>query len=421
MSSEIGETGKAGIVVASEDAAPAEKLAHSLVDDLLYNVVHDLLLKVHRDEKIARANTAAIKVEKLAKSTNADPKPDVEIETDAAIYKDGRVTLKSNPLKSTKEILCSKCHLPRLLHPTDGKGAKKPDPGVIYCKKHPYIDKQGYDIYGQTWVAPGPGRGKKKKDQKLDPNDPSSPATGLEGSAKDRPANVLSYPSATCPKCKRCILVTRLNNHMGSCIGNSGRNASRAAAQKISNGSNAGSQNNDNTPPGSQKGTPRPSSRAPSPRKRDGDEFDEDAEDSDTTSNHNAAVKKKKFKPSNNKLTKVILKAKSPAIAGNTKKEAKAKGSSSLNVEQKASNDSKTNGNHNAKDTSTVEVAPKKQAPKSGNAGGGNNASPAKKIKLGSSKPPLSSSAAGGKKGGIKRDRDVESESSGTVPSPPPR
>ncbi len=372
--------------------------SHSVVDDLIYNTLHDLLLKVHRDEKIARANTAAIKVEKLAldatDGTTTDPKPDVEIETDAAIYKDGKVTLKGNPLKSIKEILCPRCHLPRLLHPTDGKGSKKPDPGVIYCKKHPYIEKAGYDIYGQTWVAPGPGRGKKKKDQKLDPGDPSSPATGAEGSAKDRPPNVLSFPSATCSKCKRCILVTRLNNHMGSCIGNSGRNASRAAAQKISNGSNGGSQNNDNTPPGSQKGTPLPGSRATSPRKRDVDEFDEDAEESD----HAPNPKKKKAKP--NALTKkVILKAKSPATPGGTVKKDRPKASSMLNVEQKADDDSKD---------STVQVAPKKAVPNPPK-----GVSPAKKIKL--AKPPLPS--PGGKKG--KRDRDRESVSSGTMSSPP--
>ncbi|KAK3996476.1 SAGA-associated factor 11 [Cladorrhinum sp. PSN332] len=388
--------GKAGIIVAPEDASATEKLAHATIDDLLYNIVHDILIKVHRDEKIARANTAAIKVEKLAADatdlSSTDQRPDVEVETDAAIYKDGKVTLKGNPLKTTKEILCPKCHLPRLLSPTDGKGGKKPDPSLIYCKKHPYIEKPGYDIYGQTWVAPGPGRGKKKKDMKdkLDPNDPSSPAPIIEGSAKDRPPNVLSFPSATCSKCKRCILVTRLNNHMGSCIGNSGRNASRAAAQKISN-SNGGSQNNDNTPPGSQKGTPLPTSRAASPRKRDGDEFDEDAEESDPTN-----PKKKKLKTTTlNK--KVILKAKSPAAT--LKKDKLAKGASMLSVEQKADD---IDGND-----ATVQVAPKKSVSKA--------PSPAKKIKLNNAaKPPAASQ--GGKK---KRDRDMESESSGTLSSPP--
>ncbi|KAK1758715.1 SAGA-associated factor 11 [Echria macrotheca] len=392
MSSGADRTGKAGVIVAPEDANQMEKLAHSVLDDLLYNIVHDLLLKVHRDEKMARANTAAIKIEKMASDASEpslDSRPDVRIETDAAIYEDGKVLLKGNPLKTTKDILCPRCHLPRLLHPTDGKNAQKPDPGIIYCKKHPYIEKPGFDIYGQTWVAPGPGRGKKKKDmeKKLDPNDTGSPAA-MEGSAKDRPPNVLSFPSATCSKCKRCILVTRLNNHMGSCIGNSGRNASRAAAQKISNGgSNNGSQNNDNTPPGSQKGTPLPGSRAASPRKRDGDEFDEDADESDPTN------PKKKPKP--NPLTKkVILKTK--AAAANKKDKVKA--SSMLAVEQKLE-DSKE---------ATVQVAPKKITPKTG-------PSPAKKLKLGLGGKPNLSAAAPKKK----KDRDLESESSETLSSPP--
>ena len=338
---------------------------------------------------MARATTAAIRVEKLAsdasESSTPDSKPDVRIETDAAIYEDGKVTLKGNPLKTTQEILCPRCHLPRLLYPTDGKGSRKPDPGVIYCKRHPYIDKPGFDIYGQTWVPPGPGRGKKKKDmeKKLEATT-DSPGVTPAPDSKERPSNVLSFPSATCSKCKRCILVTRLNNHMGSCIGNSGRNASRAAAQKISNGSNGNSQN-DNTPPSSQKGTPLPGSRAASPRKRDGDEFDEDADESDP-----ASLRKKKLKPAT-MPKKVILKTKGP-------KKEKVKSSSLLSVEQKV--------NDGDDKKSTVEVAPKRSTSKI--------PSPAKKLKLGSQKPPLSSTAI---KNG--RDADAESESSGTLSSPP--
>lgn len=343
------------------------------------------MLKVHRDEKMARATTAAIRVEKLARESadqgSLDLVPDLRVETDAAIYEDGKVTLKGNPLETTKDILCPQCELPRLLYPTDGKGARKPDPSIIYCKKHPYIDKPGYDIYGQTWVAPGPGRGKKKKDmeKKLEAgSDNASPAPDGQ-----RPLNVLSFPSATCSKCKRCILVTRLNNHMGSCIGNSGRNASRVASQKISNGNNGNSQN-DSTPPASQKGTPNPGSRAGSPRKRDGDEFDED-EESDPTN----PKKKKKVKAAS--LPKVILKTKA------TKKD-KVKTSSFLSVESKLGDDDKK---------STVDaVAGKKHNPK--------QPSPAKKLKLGPSKPPLSSPMS---KNG--REPDAESESSGTLSSPP--
>lgn len=370
---------------------------------------------------MARATTAAIRVEKLAsdssESSTPDSKPDVRVETDSAIYEDGKVTLKGNPLKTTKEVLCPRCHLPRLLHPTDGKDARKPDPTVTYCKKHPYIDKPGYDIYGQTWVAPGPGRGKKKKDMKLDNGE--SPGTPTpDGNAKDRPPNVLSFPSATCSKCKRCILVTRLNNHMGSCIGNSGRNASRAAAQKISNGNGPSGSQHDGTPPSSQKGTPLPGSRAGSPRKRDGDEFDEDGEDSDAVSAVNQSQsqgkKNKKLKGTSAPAAatpaagspalskKVILKQK--AGAGGSFKKEKVKSGSLLSNEHKL-NDAAGE----VRKKSSVEVAntpPKKSTSKI--------PSPAKKLKLGAAKPPLSSPAS---KNG--RDADAGSESSGTLSSPP--
>ncbi|KAI0201695.1 hypothetical protein F4808DRAFT_35301 [Astrocystis sublimbata] len=389
-------TGKAGVISAPNGADGINQLAHTVLDDLLYNIVHDLLIKVHRDEKIARAATAAIRVEKLAAdasdSSTPDARPDVKVETDAAIYDEGKVLLKGNPLVTTKatDIVCPRCHLPRLLYPTDGKGARKPDPSIIYCKKRPYIDKPGYDIYGQTWVAQGPGRGKKKKDmeKKIDPA-ADAPGSGTEGAsaaggAASRPPNMLSFPSATCSKCKRCILVTRLNNHMGSCIGNSGRNASRAAAQKLSNGNANG--HGDGTPPSSQKGTPLPGSRAASPKKRDGDDMEED----DATDDGHKKKKLKPMVPSANLNKKVVVK---PKAGSGPKKEKK----------------------NDDDDGPTVEVAPKKKATKV--------QSPAKKLKLGvkplmssplaksNGKPPATSGHTGGD--------DGASESSGTLSSPP--
>ncbi|KAM0474308.1 hypothetical protein ACHAPX_007643 [Trichoderma viride] len=356
-------SGRAGIIRARDDAGSMDKLVHSVLDDVLYNLVSDLLMKTHREEKTARATTAAIQVEKLAtdasESSTPDSRPDVRVETDAAIYEDGKVLLKGNPLKTTADILCPRCHLPRLLYPTDGKGARKPDPTVVYCKKHPFIEKPGCDIYGQSWVGPGPGRGKKKKDS--DKKD--------DGGSEQRPPNVLSFPSATCSKCKRCILVTRLNNHMGSCIGNSGRNASRAAAQRM-NGS--GSQN-EPTPPPSQKATPAPGSRGQSPRKRDVSDDDEDSETSH---------KKKKMKHALTK--KVIIKTKSSLKKDKIK-------SSSLSQEQKA-------------DYSVP-------SPKVLNKVKSKTDSPVKKLKVG--KPVMSSPMKNS------RDIDAESESSETLSSPP--
>ncbi|RCI08762.1 hypothetical protein L249_4704 [Ophiocordyceps polyrhachis-furcata BCC 54312] len=347
--------------------------AHRVLDDVLFNVISDLLIKTHHDEKTARAQSAAIQVEKMAFEQRTTPDAEPRAETTAALYMDGKVLLKGNPLVNVHEILCPRCHLPRLLYPTDGKGAQKPDPSVAYCKKHPYIEKAGCDIYGQSWVAPGPGRGKKKKDMEKKADGTDSPAP------EQRPPNVLSFPSATCSKCKRCILVTRLNNHMGSCIGNSGRNASRAAAQKLTNG---GSQH-DSTPPSSQKATPVSGSRASSPRKR---EASDDEGDSDNSH------KKKKLKPSaaSAMTKKVIIKTK-PSF-----KKEKAKAASQLSKEQKPPSFS---------DTPTPPHI--KPSPRPGKDG-----SPLKKVKA--AKPATSSPAS---KNG--RDADGESESSGTLSSPP--
>ncbi|KAL3954725.1 hypothetical protein ACCO45_010288 [Purpureocillium lilacinum] len=196
-------TGRAGVIRARDDAGNMDKLAHAILDDVLYNVLSDLVMKTHREEKTARANTAAIRVEKLASDASdtsvPDAKPDVRVETDAAIYEDGKVLLKGNPLQTTQDILCPKCHLPRLLYPTDGKGARKPDPTVIYCKKHPYIDKPGCDIYGQSWVAPGPGRGKKKKDmEKKDGTDsPATPSSGPPMCSRSRRPPAASASAAS--------------------------------------------------------------------------------------------------------------------------------------------------------------------------------------------------------------------------------
>ncbi|EHA45953.1 hypothetical protein MCOR27_008377 [Pyricularia oryzae] len=437
---EFPDTGKARVIVAPENADKMETLAHVVLDDLLHNIISDLLLKVHRDEKMARAATAAIKVEKLAASSAdtllSDISPDVRVETEAAVYEDGKVLLKGNPLKTTKDILCERCHLPRLLYPTDGKGARKPDPGVIYCKKHPYIEKPNHDIYGQTWVPQGPGRGKKKKDmeKKLE----SSPAPGEDGApvktgAAARPPNQLSFPSATCSKCKRCILVTRLNNHMGSCIGNSGRNASRAAAEKMKNGGDG-----NGTPPSSQKGTPLPGSRASSPRKRDSDEMNAGGTGDDAASNHDAegdddtttAPKKKKPKPSPAIAAavpkKVILKTKGP-------KKEKVKTGSMLGNEFKLEDDTKPekekDGNSQPKQTqvpaptipppsgasATPVIPPKKKLSTT------KIPSPAKKLKPSnglkqSPAPPVVPKPT------VKvKDADAGSESSGTMSSPPPK
>jgi hypothetical protein len=337
--------------------------------------------------------------------------PSHRVETAAAIYDNGKVYLKSNPLKTTTEIRCRKCGLPRLLHPTDGNGARKPEPGVEYCKKRPFIDKPYHDVYGQTYVPEGPGRGKKKKDM-VNPLKPPTSKEDTPSGSQDSPASPppgegpakpISFPHAKCHNCNTFLPIKRMNNHMAKCIGGGGRDSSRTALWKIQNGNTNGSQNGSTTSPGSRNSTPIPNSAKArsSPNKRDpGDDFDSDS----------SPHKKKKIMK---KTT--VTKLKVPNIA-------KSNSASNLSFEEKAPNSEDDDDDDDGDgEYGTVVVEPKKK-----------NKPVVKKVKEAEKKkkwlhgkggvkaalPPVEPpDAAKAKKNG-KGDRDADSESSQTLSSP---
>ncbi|KAG4442063.1 hypothetical protein IFR05_002457 [Cadophora sp. M221] len=276
----------------SEEHDPLTELAYGVLDDSFYNILHDLVFETFREEKMLRASSAAIMVEQKAIETDSVNDGDESaptsienkmVETEGATWENGITYLKGNPLHTTKEIRCQKCGLPRLLHPTDGNGGRRPEPGIQYCEKHPFINKPYHDVYGQTYVPEGPGRGKKKKDM-INPlkqqkeNTPngsqdSSPPPGEEEEKKN-----IAFPSSKCNNCGTHVVIKRMNNHMGKCIGGVGRQSSRDAKVKMANGNGNGSQNG-NTPPTSRNSTPGPTvpnkSGRSSPTKREaGDDFD---------------------------------------------------------------------------------------------------------------------------------------------------
>ncbi|KAH8654604.1 hypothetical protein BGZ60DRAFT_435728 [Tricladium varicosporioides] len=354
-----------GIVVASDDQKLDNMgdLAHAILDDIVYNIIHDLVLKTHREEKMAKGSTAAILVEQKAAATappsddsSTASEPPHRAEIDSATYEDGKVYLKGNPLKAISEILCPKCHLPRLLFPTDGVGSRKPELGVEYCKKRPFIEKPYHDIYGQTFQQEGPGRGKKKKDmvnpllQSAKEGTPGSQdSPGQSPPPGEGPPKPISFPHSKCHNCSTFLPVRRMNNHMVKCIGGGGRDSSRAALLKIQNGNGNGSQNG-NTPPGSRAGTPAlPGSQNPkgktSPNKREaGDDFD-----SDTSPQKKKKVLKKT----------AATKLKAPKMA----KSASQISSSNLSFEQKApaTDDEESGDDENDGEYGTVVVEPKKK------------------------------------------------------------
>ena len=246
---------------------------------------------------MARASSVAVTVEQQASqlfpistddsSVEEDASESKTCETEGATWVNGEVFLKENPLKTVKEILCGKCGLPRLLFPTDGIGARKPEPGVEYCKKRPFIEKPYHDVYGQTYVPQGPGRGKKKKDM-VNPLKPTTTKEGTPTGSQDSPfpspppaegpAKPIQFPHSKCLNCGNFIPIKRMNNHMAKCIGGAGRDSSRTALKKIQNGNGNGSRNG-STPPASRNSTPGPrgTNKRSSPNKRDaGDSLDSD-------------------------------------------------------------------------------------------------------------------------------------------------
>ena len=277
------------------------------MQDCLYNVLFDICLATHREEKLLRMTSAAVQAESAAvqaigvpstpTTASAPPKltgtpiqapPQTTIQTTAATYENGRVYLKGNPLKNLKENYCPSCKLPRLLFPLTGANAKLPDNiNGQYCTLHPFIQKSGHDIYGNPFPVDQTGKTKKerellKKAERAEKdNTPGSQDTNDDGTlmgeagvkrlmAGGKPASYV--PWHTCPQCKRSLLITKFAQHLEKCLGIGGRAARNAAAARLSgvNGSTNGSGQ------GSRVGTPAPSSQGNGKREAAGDDDGED-------------------------------------------------------------------------------------------------------------------------------------------------
>lgn len=286
--------------IADETQNCALPQAAGIVEDCLFNIIHDIVLQTHRDEKLQRMQSAATvaeqaaiaehqeNAEKVAKGSNPQP-PSVKIDTPAAVYDNGRVTLRGNPLKTTPEIVCPHCKLPRLMHPIAGAGSQLPDLSKQYCTRHPFVSRPGHDIYNNPFPT---DMAKTKKERELikrqekDNTPGSQDADSQENSiaklaAGGKPASYI--PWHTCPNCKRSLLITRFAQHAEKCLGIAGRQSSRNAMAKL-NSQGAGSAATGNTPLGSRVGTPVPGSQGSkvSPVKK-GDGGDGDGNDEEET------------------------------------------------------------------------------------------------------------------------------------------
>ncbi|RMZ86115.1 hypothetical protein DV737_g121, partial [Chaetothyriales sp. CBS 132003] len=241
------------VEVTEEDAQQAIKY---ILDRSMESILHNILLEVHQDEKIARMQTAVVELEQraeaLGKKVTVDAIEDAvaddgePLETKAAILRSGQVQLKGNPMNTVKSIRCPNCRLPRLLYPRVGFNSRPvPDVSQQYCKAEPMIILDKHDVHGQRKKgvkAKGLPKGKnKKKNEAGSPasenSDPLTPSSSQPGELFEY--KEIDYPAAKCPNRDSHlgdhwksvnIFATHLN---GSCYLKRDRQAGREANARI--------------------------------------------------------------------------------------------------------------------------------------------------------------------------------------------
>ncbi|KIW70706.1 hypothetical protein, variant [Phialophora macrospora] len=262
-------------------ASDQEQAIVYLFEQSIESILHDVLLDIHQEEKIARMQTAVVeieqKAEKLLKAdTDAEQQTaDKSVETSAAVLKSGQVQLKGNPMKTVKHIRCPNCRLRRLLYPRVGYNSRPvPDPTEQYCKTEPMIIVDKHDVHGQRKKGVKvKGQLKNKKKKKDDPgspaasenSDPLTPSSSMP--AESFEFKEIDYPAAKCPNRESHlgdhwksvnVFATHLN---GSCFLKKDRAAGREANAKIGG-----------TPRDSRANSPKPATNGGLKRKADDDE-----------------------------------------------------------------------------------------------------------------------------------------------------
>ena len=225
-------------------------MAH-IFESVMESVIHDLVLEVHREEKISRMQTAvvdlSIRAEKLGKTIDANTDNNVEgepVETKAAIAQNGLVNCRGNPLKNVKYTRCPNCKLQRLWNPRVGFNSKPYDASIQYCKTEPMIIIDKHDVHGQRKKGVKmKGQPKGKKNNKLRDTSPASsigdPQTPQSALPEAFEFKEIDYPAAKCPNRNSHLgdhwkavnlFATHLN---GSCWLKRDRAAMREANSKI--------------------------------------------------------------------------------------------------------------------------------------------------------------------------------------------
>ncbi|KAJ5632628.1 hypothetical protein N7490_008967 [Penicillium lividum] len=208
-------------------AGTVAKVSTDILNETFHNIIHDLVAKAHREEKVARMRSAVVLARQKAEEgayvpdespskSIVDGKPrdmvidpaklaNTHLETDAATFDHGKVYLKGNPMQTVKEIICTECRLPRLSYPPAGVGFRPaPDPNREYCHNGPMIILPGHDVHGKLFaIMPNPKKKKTEKD-----------------------STIPEVPTSKCPVCPRYFVMNRVAQHLDRCMNISGRGSS---------------------------------------------------------------------------------------------------------------------------------------------------------------------------------------------------
>ncbi|KAJ5263229.1 hypothetical protein N7478_010834 [Penicillium angulare] len=222
-------------------AGTVAKVSTDILNETFHNIIHDLVAKVHREEKVARMRSAVVLARQKAEdgATVPDESPsksladvktremivdptklaNTHLETDAAIFDHGQVLLKGNPLQTVKEIICPECRMPRLSYPPVGAGFRPPpDSNREYCLNGPLITLPGHDVHGKLFaIMPNPKKRKTEKD-----------------------SNIPEVPTSKCPVCPRYFVMNRVAQHLDRCMNISGRGSSTRNKTPTDSGASGG-------------------------------------------------------------------------------------------------------------------------------------------------------------------------------------
>ncbi|EFQ98336.1 PTAC beta [Nannizzia gypsea CBS 118893] len=234
----------------SDHMSPTDlaRLTRQILDDTFYNIIHDIVAKVHKEEKVARQQSAVVTARQLAEESTkvkdsgeeANGTADagssashdhvvksrgVRLETESAIFDSGKVYLKGNPLEKVKEIICPNCRLPRLLYPAYGEGSRPVDASREYCRKQPPVNLHGRDVHGHHFAVEKITKKKKTQPAASTPGSspPSIPDTPGPNPLLQPKPDKIYVPTTKCPNCPRYFLLTKSAQHLDRCLGISTR------------------------------------------------------------------------------------------------------------------------------------------------------------------------------------------------------